>query len=77
MSRIKTTVTLPRAMLIGADEVGRRMGLTRNGFIAAAVAMESIRWSRLFADVPKKRRQLLDELEHEFQILLADAKRGV
>lgn len=73
--RTKTTVVIPSRMLILADECGRQIGVGRNGFISLALALTLVQLHKVF-DFPKKRCQLLMDIESEFQRLMTDAKRN-
>lgn len=75
MSGKKTTVTLPVELLLRVEELGRSLGVGRNGLIAMALAMALVIFSPL-QKIPRRRRQWVLEAEKIFQNLLDHARKG-
>lgn len=71
--RKKTTINVPGELLLRAGELGRCLGVGRNGFIALSIALGIIYFAPL-QKLPRRRSSWLMEAEKIFQKLLDDTR---
>ena len=70
--RMKTSLMLPRSLILKIDEARALMGVGKNAFMAMGACYLLMHMSRL-QSTPRKRRKYIAEVNREFQKLLKEA----